>query len=141
MGKIDTIHQKIFDLVGTVSDLNQGFYEKPKKIDDEKVPAYAVYFDKLENEISSSATNKRTYIFVVELIYDKESIDETQTVTSDLVSSVIDVLEDRDNYSLSGNVHYTLPVKADRIDDYLIAGKHYLAYRLEFQVIHNQVIN
>ncbi len=140
MGKIDTLHQAIFDLVGTVTALNQGFLEKPKEISDEKLPAYAVYMDKLENDISSSATNKRTYIFVVELIYDKENIDTSQTVTSDLLSSVIDVLEDRDNYSLSGNAHYTLPVKADRIDDYLIAGKHYLAYRLEFPVIYNQVI-
>lgn len=140
MGRIDTLHQQIFDLVATVTSLNQGFYERPKEITDEKLPAYAVYMDKLENEISSSATNKRTYVFVVELIYDKENIDTTQTVTSDLLSAVIDVLEDRDNYSLGGNAHYTLPVTAERIDDYLIAGKHYLAYRLEFQVIYNQVI-
>lgn len=140
MGKIDTLHQKIYDLVATVTALNQGFLERPKQVTDEKLPAFAVYFERLENDFSSSATNKRTYTFVVELIYDKENIDTTQTVTSDLVSSVIDVLEDNDNYSLSGNAHYTLPVSAQRIEDYLIAGKHYLAYRIELPVIHNAVI-
>lgn len=140
MGRIDTLHQKIYDLVNGVTAFNQGFYERPKGIDDEKLPAFAVYFESLENEISSSATNKRTYTFVIDIIYDKENISTTQTVTSDLVSSVIDVLEDDANYSLSGNAHYTLPVRAQRIEDYPVAGKHYLAYRIELPVIHNQVI-
>lgn len=135
MGKIETLHQEIFDLVGEVDDLNQGYYEQPKLLEDEKLPAYAVYFDGLRNEILTSSHNKRTYVYVVELIYDKESIDVTQTVTSDLVSQVIDILEDRDNYSLGGNASYTLPVTATRVEDYEIAGKHYLAYRLELEVV------
>lgn len=140
MGKIDTLHQKIYDLVETVTSFNQGFLERPKEITDEKLPAFAVYLDRIENEISSSRTNKRTYVFSVEVIYDKESMDTTQTVVSDLLSLVIDILEDDANYNLSGNAHYTMPVTVNRVEDYVIAGKHYLAYRLDLPVIHNQAI-
>lgn len=140
MGKIDTLHQEIYDLVETVTAFHQGFLERPKQVTDEKLPAFAVYLERVENEISSSRTNKRTYTFSIEVIYDKESIDTTQTVVSDLVSSVMDVLEDNDNYNLSGNAHYTMPVTVNRVEDYVIAGKHYLAYRLELPVIYNTAI-
>lgn len=140
MGKIDTLHQKIYDLVATVSDLNQGFYERPKAVTDEKLPAFAVYLDRIENEITSNRTNKRTYTYTVELIYDKENMDTTQTVVSDLISSVMDVLEDDANYNLSGNAHYTMPTTVNRIEDYVIAGKHYLAYKIDLPVIHNATI-
>lgn len=139
--KIDSLHSAIFTLVSTdVTGFNQGFYEHPKTIVDEKVPAYAVYFLGHDNEITSSATNKRTYHFAIDVIYDKESIDDTQTVTSDLVSKVIDSLEDRDNHTLSGNCHYTLPTKCTRIEDYEIAGKHYLAYQIILPVISNEIV-
>lgn len=139
--KIDALHSAIVSLISTdVTGFNQGFYEHPKTITDEKVPAYAVYFLGHDNEITSSATNKRTYHFAIDIIYDKESIDDTQTVTSDLVSKVINSLEDRDNHTLSGNCHYTLPTKCTRIEDYEIAGKHYLAYQIILPVISNEIV-
>lgn len=139
--KIDALHSAIVSLISTdVTGFNQGFYEHPKTITDEKVPAYAVYFLGHDNEITSSATNKRTYHFAIDIIYDKESIDDTQTVTSDLVSKVINSLEDRDNHTLSGNCHYTLPTKCTRIEDYEIAGKHYLAYQIILSVISNEIV-
>lgn len=139
--KIDALHSAIVSLISTdVTGFNQEFYEHPKTITDEKVPAYAVYFLGHDNEITSSATNKRTYHFAIDIIYDKESLDDTQTVTSNLVSKVIDSLEDRDNHTLSGNCHYTLPTKCTRIEDYEIAGKHYLAYQIILPVISNEIV-
>ena len=141
MGKIDTIHNQIITLISQdVTDFNQAFYEKPKTITDEKLPAFAVYYEGHENEITTSRTNKRTYHYAIDIIYDKENIDETQTVTSDLVSQVIDCLESNDNYSLGGNANYTLPTKCTRIEDYQIAGKHYLAYHIVLPVIFNTQI-
>jgi len=138
---IDTLHTQIFTLISTdVTGFNQGFYEHPKTITDEKLPAYAVYYLGHDNQISSGNTNKRTYDFAIDVIYDKENIDDTQTVTSDLVSKVIDSLESKTNYSLGGNAHYTLPTKCTRIEDYQIAGKHYLAYQIILPVIVNTQI-
>ena len=136
-GKIENLHTAIYNLVNGVTTFNQGFYERPKEITDEKLPAFAVIFEGYENDFMTSNSNKRTYNFGIEIIYDKETIDTTQTVTSDLVSSVVDVLEDNDNYSLSGNCNYTLPTKCTRIEDYVIAGKHYLAYKITLQAIFN----
>jgi hypothetical protein len=139
--KIDTLHTQIFNLIATdVTGFNQGFYEQPKTITDEKLPAYAVYFSGHENEMSSMATNKRTYYFTIDVIYDKESISATQTVTSDLVSEVITALEDLDDITLSGNANYSLPTTSERIEDYEIAGKHYLAYRITLPVVCNEQI-
>lgn len=139
--KIDTLHTTIFNLVGTeVTGFAQGFYEFPKEITDEKVPAYAVYYSGHDNEITTSASNKRTYYFTIDVIYDKETMSDTQTITSDLVSEVITALEDKDNYSLGGNADYTLPTTCERIQDLEIAGKHYLAYRITLPVICNESV-
>ena len=139
--KIDTLHQQIYTLVSQdVTAFNQGFYEYPKTITDEKLPAFAVYYAGHDNEIITNVTNKRTYFFNIDVIYDKENIDTTQTVTSDLVSQVIDSVEDRSDITLSGNAHYTLPTRCERIQDYEIAGKHYLAYRVILPVIVNEII-
>jgi hypothetical protein len=141
MGKIDTIHSAIVSLVSQdVTAFNQAFYEQPKEITDEKLPAFAVYFEGHENEFLTNRSNKRTYNFAIDVIYDKETIDTTQTVTSDLVSQVIGVLEAQSNYSLSGSAAYTLPTKCARIEDYQIAGKHYLAYKIILPVICNESI-
>jgi hypothetical protein len=139
--KIDSIHSAIVSLISTdVTGFAQGFYEHPKTIIDEKLPAYAVYFLGHENEMSTSRTNKRKYEFAIDVIYDKETISTTQTITSDLVSQVIDSLESQSNYSLGGLVDYTLPTRCTRIEDYHIAGKHYLAYQIVLSVISNQTI-
>lgn len=135
-GKIDSIHGQIYTLISTdVTGFAQGFYEHPKTITDEKLPAYAVIYEGHDNEFITSNKNKRIYQFAVDIIYDKENIDTTQTVTSDLVSKVIDSLESKTNYSLGGTVNFTLPTKCSRIEDYEIAGKHYLAYRITLQAI------
>lgn len=134
--KIDTLHTQIYNLVSTdVTGFNQGFYEHPKTITDEKIPAYAVYFTGHDNDAMTNASNRRTYTFAIDVIYDKENIDTTQTVISDLVSQTIDALEDLDDHTLSGNCDYTLPTKCTRIEDYQIAGKHYLAYQIILPVV------
>lgn len=140
MGKIDTLHQNIFTLVAGVTAFNQGFYEMPKEITDEKLPAYVVYLESIENEISSSATNKRTYNFAIDVLYDKENMDSTQTVVSDLISSVLDVVENRANYSLSAAAHYVLPATVSRVESYEVAGKYYLGYHILLPVVYNTVI-
>lgn len=138
---IDTIHEYIFNLIGdNITSFAQGFREKPKEITDETLPAYAVYFRGHNNDISSSHTNKRTYEFMIDIIYDKEAVATTQTVTSDLVSEVINLLEDRDNITLGGNAHFTLPTESERVEDYELAGKHYLAYQILLPVIHNKTL-
>lgn len=139
--KIDSLHSAIVSLISTdVTGFNQGFYEHPKTITDEKLPAYAVYFVGHDNEVLTSQQNKRTYQFAIDVIYDKENIDTSQTVTSDLVSQTIDALEDLDDYTLSGNCDYTLPTKCTRIEDYEIAGKHYLAYQIILPVVATQTL-
>lgn len=141
MGKIDSLHSTIFTMIATdVTGFSQGFYEYPKTITDEKLPAYAVYYSGHENEITTSASNKRTYYFTIDVIYDKENIDTSQTVTSDLVSQVIDSLEDSSDHTMGGYAHYTLPTSCERIQDYEIAGKHYLAYRIILPVIVNEIV-
>jgi hypothetical protein len=139
--KIDTLHTQIYSLISNdVTAFNQGFYEMPKTITDEKLPAFAVYYSGHENEILTSATNKRTYYFTIDVIYDKESISSTQTVTSDLVSQVIDSLEDSDDHTLNGNCDYTLPTTCERIESYQVAGKYYLAYRITLPVISSETV-
>jgi len=139
--KIDSLHSQIVSLISTdVTGFNQGFYEHPKTITDEKLPAYAVYFLGHDNDVITNATNKRTYHFAIDVIYDKETIDTSQTVTSDLVSQTIDALEDTDDHTLSGNCDYTLPTKCSRIEDYEIAGKHYLAYQIIFSAVSIETI-
>lgn len=135
---IEEIHQQIFTLVGAITDFNQGYYEKPCELTDEKVPAYAVYYNGHDNEVSSSKTNKRTHEFIVDIIYDKEDRAITQTVLSELVDAVIDVLEDHDNTTMGGNACYSEPTSCERIEDYEIAGKHYLGYRIFLPVIINK---
>jgi len=140
MGKIDSLHSAIYTLVNGITTFNQGFYEKPKEITDEKLPAFAVYYLGHENEVSTSYTNKRRYEYAIDIIYDKETISTSQTVTSDLVSEVINKLEDTDNFKLSNNASYTEPTRATRIEDYQIAGKHYLAYQVILPVITNETL-
>lgn len=132
---IETLHTQIFSLIGTdVTGFAQGFYEYPKTIDDQSIPAYSVYFQRHENEILSSNQNQRTYFFTIDVIYDKESISDTQTVLSGLVTDTINALEDKDNYSLGGNASYTLPTECERAEE-VIAGKTYLIYRITLPVI------
>jgi len=140
MGKIETLHTQLFNLVAGVTSFNQGFYEFPKEITDEKLPAYFVYLDHIENEISSNVTNKRTYVFAIDVVYDKESLDATQTVVSDLISSVLDVIEDNDNYSLSGNAHFVLPASVSRVESLEVGGKFYLGYHILLPVVYNTLI-
>ncbi|MHC1728064.1 MAG: hypothetical protein AB9866_19020 [Syntrophobacteraceae bacterium] len=139
MGTIETLHTAVYNLVDAVSGFNQGFYEKPKEITDEKLPAFVVYLEGYENEMSSMRTNKRTYTYAVDIIYDKEDLDTTQTVISDLVSSVVEVLEGSENFQLGG-ANFTRPTSCKRIDDYVVAGKHYLAYQIVLPIICNEVI-
>lgn len=141
MAKIDTLHSQIVSLISTdVTAFNQGFNEFPKTVIDEKLPAYAVYYSGHENEISSGATNKRTYYFTIDIIYDKENIDTSQTVTSDLVSLVIDSLEDSADHRLNGNCDYTLPTTCERIPSLEISGKYYLGYRITLPVVVNETV-
>jgi len=135
---IETLHTKIYTLVNAITGFNGGYYEKPCALTDEKVPTFAVYFGGHSNELSSSNTNKRTHEFIIDVIYDKEDRASTQTVLSNLVDNVIDTLEDRDNLTLSGSACYTEPTDCERIEDYEIAGKHYLGYRINLNVITNK---
>lgn len=138
MGKIENLHTTIYNLVNEITDFNQGFYERPYEITDEKLPAFAVYFNGHDNQVSSMRTNKRTYNFVVEVIYDNDDKTVSQTVVSDLVSLVIDKLEDIDNIKLANYASYTLPTTSQRIEDYQIAGKHYIAYAINLPVVSNE---
>lgn len=139
--KIDALHSAIVSLISTdVTGFNQTFYEHPKTITDEKIPACAVYYLGHENEVINAVKNKRTYHFAIDVIYDKENIDTTQTVTSDLVSQTITALESLTDHTLSGNCDYTLPTKCSRVEDYHIAGKHYLAYQIVFSVVSLEII-
>lgn len=141
MSKIQALHEHIISIIEDgVSAFNQAFPDRPKAITDEKLPAFAVYFDGHDNDASTNRSNKRTYRFAVEIIYDKEDSGTTAEVTADLVSQTIDVLEDTDNSTMGGNAHYTLPTKCDRIEDYVIAGKHYRAYRIILQIISNESV-
>lgn len=141
MAKIDTLHNQIYTLISNdVTGFNQGFYEFPKTVTDEKLPAFAVYYSGHENEMSTGATNKRTYHFTIDIIYDKENLDTSQTVTSDLVSQVIDALEDSDDHRLGGNADYTLPTTCERIPSLEISGKYYLGYRITLPVVVNETV-
>ena len=140
MGKIDTLHGKIYDLINGLGSFNSGFYEVPKEITDEKLPTFVVYLESVDNEISSSATNKRTYVFAIDILYDKEDMSATQTVISDQLSSVLDTIENDSNYSLTGNAHYLLPASVSRLESYEVGGKFYLGYHILLPVVYNTVI-
>lgn len=140
MGRIENLHTAIYNLISGITSFNQGFYEKPRELTDEKVPAFAVYLLGYENQVSTSNTNRRRYEYAVDVIYSKEVISTTQTVISDLVSEVVDKLEDKDNYALSGYASYTEPTRGQRVEDYQIAGKHYLAYQIVLPIITNEVL-
>lgn len=133
--KINDIQQKIYDLVESVTDFNQGFNDRPKDLPDEKLPAFAVYYVGHDNDIATSLRNKRRYLFQIDVIYDKEDLSETQEATSDLVSTVIDILESQQNHTLEGEAAYTEPTTCQREQDYQIAGKHYRAYSITLPVI------
>jgi len=133
--KIDTLHEKVYNLVNTITDFNIGYKERPKELIDEKMPAFAVYFEGHKNNIETTKSNRRTYNMTIDVIYDKKTIDTTQTVTSDLVSKVIDTLEKRSNTTLDGEACYTLPTTAKRLEEYVVAGKIYLAYQITYPII------
>lgn len=135
---IETLHTKIYDLVNAITTFNGGYYEKPKELTDEKVPTFAVYYNGHSNSVSSSNTNKRTHEFIVDVMYDKETLSVTQTVLAGLIDSVIDTLESRTNLTLSGNACYTEPTSCERVEDYEIAGKHYMGYRIYLPVVVNK---
>lgn len=132
---IEELHTEIYNTVDSLGLFSQGFYEQPKAITEEKLPAFAVYYSGHDNELTTSNANKRSFRFVVELIYDKEDVATTQTVTSGIVQSTIDALESRANITLSGHARYTEPTTCERVEDYEISGKHYLAYRITLPVV------
>jgi len=142
MSKINTIHNEIISLITEdVTGINTTYTEKPKEMDEEKLPALVVYFDSFDDVFSTNISNNRTYNFVVDIVYDKENLDTSRTVTTDLLYDIIEVLEKRSNLSLSGNVNYTKPIKCKRVEDYFVGGKHYLAYSISFNLISNETIN
>lgn len=139
MGQINQIQESIFNLISNdATGFNQGFYEKPKEITDEKLPAYVVYFDNSENEILSSNANKRVYNFTIDIIYDKENLNETRQVITNLLSDVLSILESRANITLGGLVRFLMPTSTKRVEDYQIAGKHYLAYSIKLPAVLSQ---
>lgn len=135
---IETLHTQIYNLINAISGFNGGYYEKPCELTDEKVPTFAVYYGGHSNEVSSSNTNKRTHEFIVDIMYDKETLSITQTVLAGLIDNVIDTLESRTNLTLSGNACYTEPTSCERVEDYEIAGKHYMGYRIYLPVVVNK---
>jgi len=137
---IETLHTNIYNLVNAIDDFNGGYYEIPCELTDEKLPTFAVYYNGHTNEVLTSRSNKRSHEFVVDVIFDKENRATTQTVLSDLVESVINVLEDVDNTTLGGNSCYTEPTTCERVEDYQIAGKHYLGYKIYLNVIINKTL-